>query len=84
MTEMVLAIAIVHMDTVELEYRDAAGVWSIREVEPLGIQTDRSGSRRLMAWCRMRNGPRSFRIDRIGGLIAPIRRFNPFKVRTCE
>jgi predicted DNA-binding transcriptional regulator YafY len=83
MTEMMLATAIVRMETVELHYRDESGVWTAREVEPLGIRVDRGGTRRLMAWCRLRDEPRSFRLDRIWGLAAPIQRFNPFKVRTC-
>jgi proteasome accessory factor B len=47
-----------------LDYLDAAGEASGREVEPAGLLTA-EGRWYLLAWCRMRRAPRGFRLDRI-------------------
>ncbi|WP_291050540.1 WYL domain-containing protein [Herbiconiux sp.] len=47
-----------------LTYRDRAGERTVREVEPLGF-VGRGGDWYLIAWCRLRNGVRAFRGDRI-------------------
>jgi proteasome accessory factor B len=48
----------------ELDYVDAAGLPSLRVVEPVGLLT--SGGRwYLIAWCRTRVAVRGFRLDRI-------------------
>jgi predicted DNA-binding transcriptional regulator YafY len=47
-----------------IRYADRAGAGSLRDVEPLGFL----GNPRhwyLLAWCRLRDGIRAFRIDRI-------------------
>jgi predicted DNA-binding transcriptional regulator YafY len=46
-----------------LEYADAAGAVTARDVEPLGFL----GAERwyLIGWCRLRDGVRGFRLDRI-------------------
>ncbi|MEU5940384.1 WYL domain-containing protein [Micromonospora sp. NPDC047548] len=52
-----------------LRYADRAGTASVREVEPLGYL----GNPRhwyLLAWCRLRDGLRCFRTDRILGVEA--------------
>ncbi len=47
-----------------LEYADAAGAVTAREVEPLAFL---GGPEHwyLAAWCRLRRAPRGFRLDRV-------------------
>ncbi|MEU0003546.1 YafY family protein [Streptomyces sp. NPDC006314] len=47
-----------------LEYADAAGRVSARDVEPLGF-LGATEHWYLAAWCRLRDAPRGFRLDRI-------------------
>lgn len=49
---------------VRLRYRDADGAESVRDVEPLG-SIGKDGQWYLIAWCRMRDGVRAFRGDRM-------------------
>ncbi|MDR6690919.1 putative DNA-binding transcriptional regulator YafY [Microbacterium sp. 1154] len=49
---------------VSLRYEDASGVESTREVEPLG-SIGKDGQWYLVAWCRLRDGVRAFRGDRM-------------------
>jgi len=46
-----------------LEYTDAAGVPSTREVEPIAFLGGEHWY--LAGWCRLREAPRGFRLDRI-------------------
>ena len=46
-----------------LEYADSAGASTLREVEPLGFLGGEHWY--LVAWCRLRQGVRGFRLDRI-------------------
>ena len=55
------------MRVVELVYRDAAGQGTRRSVQPLGLFYW-GASWTLAAWCEMREGFRSFRLDRIAEL----------------
>ena len=48
----------------EIEYQDGAGHDTVRVVEPAGVVGTRNGWY-LFAWCRLRQGPRAFRMDRI-------------------
>ena len=48
----------------QLEYADAAGRYSSRDVEPAGLLTA-DGRWYLIAWCRTRRAARGFRLDRI-------------------
>ncbi|TYB42036.1 helix-turn-helix transcriptional regulator [Actinomadura chibensis] len=50
---------------VRLAYTDQAGTRSFRDVEAHGLVTAPYGEY-LVGWCRMRDGPRMFRLDRIG------------------
>jgi predicted DNA-binding transcriptional regulator YafY len=52
---------------VEIVYRDAAGQETHRVVEPSGLFATGHGWY-LSAWCRLRRGPRAFRLDRIGNV----------------
>ena len=47
-----------------IEYRDRAGSATTREIEPLGY-VGNGGKWFLVAWCRLREGIRAFRGDRI-------------------
>lgn len=49
---------------IELAYRDADGRETSRVVEPAGLFGTRNGWY-LAAWCRLRQGARAFRLDRI-------------------
>lgn len=49
---------------VRLRYVDAAGVATSREVEPVGFHGDAEGWY-LVAWCRLRQAGRVFRLDRV-------------------
>lgn len=49
---------------VRLRYQDAGGTESVREVEPLG-SIGKEGQWYLIAWCRLRDGVRAFRGDRM-------------------
>jgi len=49
---------------VQLRYRDADGAESRRDVEPLG-SIEKDGQWYLIAWCRLRQGVRAFRGDRM-------------------
>lgn len=53
----------------ELDYEDRNGGRTERVVEAHGLFSSQSGWY-LIAWCRMRNGPRAFRLDRIQGAAA--------------
>jgi predicted DNA-binding transcriptional regulator YafY len=47
-----------------LRYRDSSGAETVREVEPMGAIV-REGAWYLIAWCRLRDGVRAFRGDRM-------------------
>jgi predicted DNA-binding transcriptional regulator YafY len=57
-----------------LDYRDAAGKASAREVWPLALYFW-GGTWTVAAWCESRDDFRNFRVDRIGGLDALERRY---------
>jgi predicted DNA-binding transcriptional regulator YafY len=57
-----------------LDYRDAGGKASAREVWPLALYFW-GGTWTLGAWCESREDFRNFRVDRIGALAALERRF---------
>jgi predicted DNA-binding transcriptional regulator YafY len=48
----------------QLRYQDAGGAESVRDVEPLG-SVENGGQWYLIAWCRLRQGVRAFRADRM-------------------
>jgi predicted DNA-binding transcriptional regulator YafY len=60
-------------------YADRAGVVTEREIEPLGYVGSPAAHWYLMSWCRLREGLRAFRTDRITAItvtaeVAPPRR----------
>jgi predicted DNA-binding transcriptional regulator YafY len=60
----VLATGISERTAVRLHYRDAAGTFSVRDVEPVTCLVHRDHWY-LVAWCRLRRGVRAFRFDRL-------------------
>ena len=60
----VLQQALISSLAVELRHRDFTGQETVRVVEPGGLIGTRSGWY-LAAWCRLRQAPRAFRLDRI-------------------
>jgi len=59
-----LAEAFLSGNVVRLEYEDRHGSGTTRDVEPIGY-VGRAASWYLIAWCRLRDGLRAFRVDRI-------------------
>src|SRR5438128_4500223 len=60
----VLQQALIDSVAVELTYRDVESRESVRVVEPAGLVGTRHGWY-LAAWCRLRQAPRAFSLDRI-------------------
>jgi predicted DNA-binding transcriptional regulator YafY len=60
--------ALVHKDVLQMEYHSTTEELTEREVEPIGMFYYSAGWH-LIAWCRMRNGYRDFRADRIKDLV---------------
>lgn len=56
--------ALAEPEALTLVYRDATLAESVRVIEPAGLIGTNNGWY-LVAWCRLRQGPRSFRLDRI-------------------
>jgi predicted DNA-binding transcriptional regulator YafY len=56
-----------------IAYRDRAGAATVREVEPLGY-VGKGRDWYLIAWCRLRDGVRAFRGDRIASVEATVER----------
>jgi predicted DNA-binding transcriptional regulator YafY len=56
--------AITARHVLRLDYRDRRDVVTVREVEPVAFAGTRA-QWYLLAWCRLRNGARAFRVDRI-------------------
>jgi len=56
--------AVTDRAVIEIDYEDRSGVATARTIEPVGFVG--SGDHwYLVGWCRLRNGGRSFRVDRI-------------------
>jgi predicted DNA-binding transcriptional regulator YafY len=60
----VIQRALIESVAVELTYRDVQARETVRLVEPVGLVGTPSGWY-LAAWCRLRQAPRVFRLDRI-------------------
>jgi predicted DNA-binding transcriptional regulator YafY len=70
--------AVEDREVLTLDYRDENGNGSARDIRPLGLWFwGRVWT--LVAWCEMRGDFRTFRIDRIGSIGEPGRRFKPEK-----
>jgi predicted DNA-binding transcriptional regulator YafY len=76
--------AIIARHVLVLDYRDRNDAVTVREVEPVAFAAT-SSQWYLMAWCRLRDGGRAFRMDRIlavtdTGQPAPHRSYRDLKV----
>jgi predicted DNA-binding transcriptional regulator YafY len=60
--------AIIQRRVLELDYIDKTGAPTVRAVEPVAVLGVHP-SWYLWAWCRLRDAPRAFRLDRIGGAV---------------
>jgi predicted DNA-binding transcriptional regulator YafY len=56
--------ALLQPETLQITYEDRSGVVTERIVEPAGLLGTNNGWF-LVAWCRLRQGPRTFRLDRM-------------------
>jgi predicted DNA-binding transcriptional regulator YafY len=72
----VIQQALIDSVAVELSYRDFQGHETRRVVEPGGLLGTRTGWY-LAAYCRLRQAPRAFRLDRIAAATLTQERFEP-------
>jgi predicted DNA-binding transcriptional regulator YafY len=64
MVPMAIQEAITARHVLQLDYRDRDDVVTVREVEPVAFAGTRA-QWYLLAWCRLREAARAFRVDRI-------------------
>ena len=81
---LVIQEAITARHVLRLDYRDRQGVMTSREVEPVAFAGTRAHWY-LIAWCRLRDGARAFRMDRIHAAVdsgepAPYRSYGDLDV----
>src|SRR5882762_5768012 len=67
--------ALVDKEVLAMEYYSSSGELSQRKIEPIGISFY-SGNWHVIGWCRMREGYRDFRADRIQALRTCGEKFN--------
>ena len=60
--------ALLHPEALRLTYQDRHGAMTERTVEPAGLLGTSNGWF-LVAWCRLRQGARTFRLDRIAHIV---------------
>jgi len=68
MVPLAIQEAITARHVLLLDYRDRRDVVTVREVEPVAFAGTRAHWY-LLAWCRLREGARAFRVDRIVGAV---------------
>ncbi|MEZ4776364.1 MAG: YafY family protein [Bacteroidia bacterium] len=77
--------ALTHYHVLKITYRkENAEENSIREVEPFAIYHNQSEQWVLIAWCRLRNEFRNFRVDRIHKLEKLSQKFTPHTITLDE
>jgi predicted DNA-binding transcriptional regulator YafY len=81
---LVIQEAITAGHELRLDYRDRHDQVTVREVEPVAFAATRN-QWYLLAWCRLRQGSRAFRLDRIlaavdTGMTAPPRAYRDLDV----
>lgn len=84
----VIERAIAAQLVLDITYRDKTGEPSTRTVEPVAVLGVRPHWY-LWAWCRLREGPRSFRLDRISNAVlteepVPDRGLDPASLELTE
>lgn len=75
--------AVVSKTVIQMDYLNTQEALSHREVEPIGMFYY-SAAWHLIAWCRLRNGYRDFRIDRIKKLITSNEKFEHRDLMTLQ
>lgn len=75
--------AIADRRVVEFQYINNQSEQTLREVEPIGLFYY-SAAWHLIAWCRLRNGFRDFRSDRIANLKTTNTIFSPRSISTLQ
>lgn len=75
--------AIANRLVVEFQYINNQSEHTLREVEPIGLFYY-SAAWHLIAWCRLRNGFRDFRSDRIANLKTTNTIFSPRSISTLQ
>jgi predicted DNA-binding transcriptional regulator YafY len=75
--------AIADKRVVEFQYINNQSEQTLREVEPIGLFYY-SAAWHLIAWCRLRNGFRDFRTDRIANLKTANAVFSPRSISTLQ
>jgi len=77
--------ALTNFQLLEIEYRTEDAMYtSTRDVEPFAIYHNTSENWMMIAWCRLKNDFRSFRIDRIRSLKTLREKFEPHKTTLEE
>ncbi len=76
--------ALTNFQVIKIEYKKDNENTSSRELEPFAIYHNTSENWVLIAWCRLRNEFRSFRIDRIKKLNYSLEKFIPHKMTLDE
>jgi predicted DNA-binding transcriptional regulator YafY len=76
--------ALTNFQVINIEYKKENEDTSKREVEPFAIYHNTSENWVLIAWCRLREEFRSFRIDRIQKLTYQLEKFIPHKMTLDE
>ena len=72
-----LEVAINQQVIVQLTYLTGSGSYSERQVEPLALYHTNNTGWTLVAWCRLRQDYREFRLDRIQKLTATTEAYPP-------
>lgn len=77
--------ALTNFRVIEIVYKkEGAKKHSIRDIEPFAIYHNTEENWVVIAWCRLRNGFRNFRIDRIQKLTCKEKHFSPHKMTMEE
>ncbi len=72
--------ALVNFKTVQVDYLSGQNEMTIRVIEPFALYNDETDSWTLIAFCRLRNDFRSFRLDRMVKIQVQSEQFEPHKI----
>lgn len=78
-----LQFAITHFRVAKIDYTNEAGKKNSRLIEPFALVST-TENWLLVAWCRLRNGFRYFRLDRMGKMEILPENFTPHKMTLQE
>ena len=76
--------ALTHFQVLKIEYQNKSDSKSTRTIEPFAIYNNTSENWVLIAWCRLRNDFRTFRVDRIQKLQKLPETFPPHQISLTE